>query len=171
MMQRGLHDGKPDLAAPGRGGERTGESDRVDIGADPVEMVLGEPNHIDAELVGQPGFTQCLVDDSAVPLGVAAVRKQKIAEFHAGPPPSPSAASRTAFGEAVKASKNRFNGKSVTVIKISSTRMLSGASERSRHEATGFSEIDPRRSNRACRPAHPAGGGSEDDHLCAARRS
>src|SRR5215472_12849893 len=81
-MQGRLHDREPDLAASRRRRERARKGDRVDIGADAVEMVLGEPDHIDPELVGQPGFAQRLVDDGAVPLGIAAVRKQEIAEFH-----------------------------------------------------------------------------------------
>src|SRR5271169_6847 len=62
VMQRGLHDGKADLAVPGRGGQCAGKADRVDVGADPVEMMLGEPYHIDPKFVGEPRLAQGLVD-------------------------------------------------------------------------------------------------------------
>src|SRR5215471_6482405 len=58
------------------------KADRVHIGANAVEMMLGEPNHIDAELVGKPGLPQGLVDDGAVAPGVTAIRKQEIADLH-----------------------------------------------------------------------------------------
>jgi hypothetical protein len=45
-------------------------------------MVFGEPDHIDPERVRQPGFAQCLVDDDAVALRLAAVGEEKIREFH-----------------------------------------------------------------------------------------
>ena len=75
MMQRGLHDCKADFAVPRRGGQCAGKADRFDIGADPIEMMLGEPDHIDAERVGEPRLAQGLVDHDAVPLGIPAVRK------------------------------------------------------------------------------------------------
>src|SRR6266851_2963240 len=61
-----------------------GEADRVDISADSVEMMLAKPDNVDPELIGEPRFAQGLVDDDTVPLGVPAVGKQEIAEFHAG---------------------------------------------------------------------------------------
>jgi hypothetical protein len=88
MMQRCLHNRKANLAALGRSSQRTGKADRVDIGANPVEMMLGEPNNIDPELFGQPRFAQRLVDHDAIPRGIPAVRKQKVAELHPGPPPT-----------------------------------------------------------------------------------
>jgi hypothetical protein len=45
-------------------------------------MMLGEPYRIDAEFVGKPGFAQGFVDHDPVALGIAAVGKQKITEFH-----------------------------------------------------------------------------------------
>src|SRR5882724_1757148 len=82
MMQCRLHDRKADLGMPGRGRQRAGEGDRVDIGADPVEMMLGEPGHVDAELVAEQRLAQGFVDDDAVALGIAAVGKQEITEVH-----------------------------------------------------------------------------------------
>ena len=82
MMQRGLHHGKADRRASRCGGERAGKAHRVDISADAVEMVLGEPDHIDAELVRQRRLAQGLVDDDAVALRLTAVRKQEIAKVH-----------------------------------------------------------------------------------------
>src|SRR6266478_6613131 len=85
---------------PGRGRQRAGKADRVGISADPVEMVFAKPDHVGSELIGEPCFAQGLVDDDAVALGVAAVRKQEIAEFHAGLPPG-LAGVTNAFPEAV----------------------------------------------------------------------
>ena len=45
--------------------------------------MLGEPNHVELEFVGQPCLAQGFVDHDPVALGGAAARKQKIAEFHA----------------------------------------------------------------------------------------
>ena len=81
VVQRHLQHGKTELGLPRRRRQRAGKADRVGIGADPVEMVLGEPDHIAAEFVGEPCLAQRLVDYDAVPLGIAAVGKQEIAEF------------------------------------------------------------------------------------------
>jgi hypothetical protein len=45
--------------------------------------MLGEPDHIHAQLVRQPRLAQGFVDHHAVARRVAAVRKQEIAKFHA----------------------------------------------------------------------------------------
>ena len=82
MVQCGLHDGKAELGAPGSSRQCTCEYDRVDIGADPVEMMLGQPNHVDAQLVGEQRLAQGLVDHGAVALEIAAVGKQEITEEH-----------------------------------------------------------------------------------------
>jgi hypothetical protein len=46
-------------------------------------MMLGKPDHVDAELVGQPRLAERLVNYDAVPLGIPAVRNEEITEFHA----------------------------------------------------------------------------------------
>src|SRR5262249_20943987 len=84
MMQRGLNDCEADLAVPGRGCQCRSKTDRVDIGTDSIEMMLRQPDHVDAELVGKPSLSERFIDHDAVPFGVSAVWKQKIAEFHGG---------------------------------------------------------------------------------------
>jgi hypothetical protein len=93
MMQRHLQYRKADLAVPRRGRERAGKADRIGIGSDAVKMMLGEPDHIDAEFVRKPGLAQGLVDHGPIALEIAAVGEQKIAEFH---PALPSAIAATA---------------------------------------------------------------------------
>src|SRR5260221_12453434 len=68
-----------------RGRECDGEDDRIGIGRDAVEMMLGEPDNVGSELVGQQRLAHRLVDDLAVARRIAAVGKQEIAEFHACP--------------------------------------------------------------------------------------
>ena len=89
MVQRHLQYREAEFGAAGRGGKRAGKADRVGIGADAVEMVLGEPDHVNAEFVREPSLAQGLVDDGAVMPGIAAVGKQEIAEFHYRPRPEP----------------------------------------------------------------------------------
>ena len=82
VMQRGLQHGEAERGALERDRQRAGKADRIGIGADAIEMMLAEPDNIDAELVGQHRLAQRLVDDNAVALRIAAVGKQKIAELH-----------------------------------------------------------------------------------------
>jgi hypothetical protein len=77
MMKCRLHNRKADLALPRRRRQYAGKGDRVDIGAYAVEMMLGEPDYVDPEFVGQPCLAQRLVDHDAVAFGVAAIGKQK----------------------------------------------------------------------------------------------
>ena len=97
MMKCRLHNRKADLALPRRRRQCAGKGDRVDIGAYAVEMMLGEPDHVDPELVGEPGLVQRLVDHDAVPFGIAAIREQEIAEFH-----RPSSSSGTPVGVSMR---------------------------------------------------------------------
>ena len=82
MTKCRLHNRKADLAMPRRSRQCAGNRDRVDIGTYAVEMMLGEPDHVDPELVGEPSLAQRLVDHDAVAFGVAAIRKQEVAESH-----------------------------------------------------------------------------------------
>ena len=51
MMQRHLRHREADLR-PFRGHrQRCGEAHRIDIGADPIEVMLGEPDHVEAQLI------------------------------------------------------------------------------------------------------------------------
>jgi len=86
VVQRGLQDREAERGALQRDRQCAGKGDRIGVGADAVEMMLAEPDDIDAEPVGQHRLAQGLVDDDAVTRRVAAVGKQKIAEFHAAPP-------------------------------------------------------------------------------------
>jgi hypothetical protein len=51
--------------------------------------MFGEPDYVDTQLVREPSFVQRLVDHNAVTRWVTTVRKQEIAEFHAGKPSWP----------------------------------------------------------------------------------
>src|SRR4029077_12767916 len=85
MVQRRLDHGKAEPGVMHRGGERAGEADRIGIDRDAVEMMLGEPDNVGSELVGQERLAHRFVDDLAVARRIAAVGKQKVAEFHAYP--------------------------------------------------------------------------------------
>src|SRR5215472_3532205 len=54
MVQRSLHNCEANFAVTRRGRQCAGKADRVDIGADPVKMMLGEPDYIDTKRVGEP---------------------------------------------------------------------------------------------------------------------
>ena len=82
MVQRGLDDGEAEPGMTQRGGQRAGEGDRIGIDRDAIEMVLGQPDHIDAQFVGQRRLAQGLLDDRAVARRIAAIGKQEVAEFH-----------------------------------------------------------------------------------------
>ena len=83
MMQRHLRHREADLRALRGGRQRGGETDRIDIGADAVEMMFREPDHVEAEFIGQSCLAQGLVDDLAVARGVTAFREQEVAELQA----------------------------------------------------------------------------------------
>src|SRR5262249_17281067 len=78
VVERGLEDGVAQFAAPGRSGERGREGDGVDIDAVAVEMMLGQPQYLDAELVGEAGLAQRLLDDAPVIIRLAALGEQEI---------------------------------------------------------------------------------------------
>ena len=58
VVQRGLDHREAERGALQRDCQRAGERDRVGIGADAVEMVLAEPDHVGAELVRQHRLAQ-----------------------------------------------------------------------------------------------------------------
>ena len=82
MVQRHLRHREADLDALGARGERGGERHGIDVGADAVEMVLGQPQHLHAERVAEARLAQRLLDDLLVHRGVHRRRKQEVAEFH-----------------------------------------------------------------------------------------
>ncbi len=83
VMERGLRHREADQGTVRGNGNRGGEAHRIDIGANAVEMVLGEPDRIEAEGVGEPCLRQSLLDHRAVLRRIAALGKQKVADPHA----------------------------------------------------------------------------------------
>ena len=82
MVQRHLGDRETEsdaLRAPGQGRR---ERDRIDIGADAVEVMLRQPHHLHAELIAETRLGQRLLDDLLILLRVHRGRKQEVAEFH-----------------------------------------------------------------------------------------
>jgi hypothetical protein len=77
------------------GGKRGGEGDGIDVGADAVEVVLGEPEHIHAERVAQLCFVQRLLDHALIVRRVHRGREQEIAESHEVPYSSRSSGAAT----------------------------------------------------------------------------
>src|SRR6185437_10246161 len=94
VVQRGLHDREADPGMLQRSREHAGDPDRIGIDGDAVEMVLGQPDDVDAERIGQHRLADRLVDHRAVPRRIAAVGKQERAELHTRSPLG-SGASRT----------------------------------------------------------------------------
>src|SRR5262245_28770865 len=82
MVQRYLSHGKADLDTAGRRGQRSSKTNRVDIGAYAVEMMLGQPDRIKAKLLGQLGLRDSFVDDASVQRRISALGKQEVAELH-----------------------------------------------------------------------------------------
>src|SRR5262249_28294795 len=82
MVQRRLRHRKSDLDTAGHRGQRRGKADRVDIGADAVEMMLGQPHRVEAKLLGQLGLRDGFIDDAFVKRRFPAFGKQEVAELH-----------------------------------------------------------------------------------------
>ena len=85
MMERHLRDREPDVDALGAAGERRGECHRIDVGADAVEVVLGEPQHLHPELVAKLRFTQRFLDDPVILIRLHRGGEEEVAEFHVCP--------------------------------------------------------------------------------------
>src|SRR5437870_3825063 len=85
MMQRDLRHREPDPDPAGACSDGGRERYRVDIGTVAVEVVLGQPDRIQAEPVRRLRLLERFPDDLAVPLGLAALGKQEVAESHANP--------------------------------------------------------------------------------------
>jgi hypothetical protein len=83
MMERHLRHREADADALGAGGQRGREGDGIDVGADAVEVMLGEPQHLHAQLVAEPPLTERLLDDAPVLVGVGGGGEQEVAELHA----------------------------------------------------------------------------------------
>ena len=85
VVQRHLRHGETDAGARGRHRQSGGEGDGVDIGADAVEMMLGQPDHVIAELVRKARLPKGFVDDPGVIRRGSALGKQEVGEFHPTP--------------------------------------------------------------------------------------
>src|SRR5271166_6705684 len=83
MMQRHLGDREADPDSLRRYRQRGGKTHRIDISADAIEMMFGQPDHLEAQLVSEPRLAQGLVDHLTIVRGIAAFRKQEVAELHA----------------------------------------------------------------------------------------
>jgi len=83
VVQRGLRHREADADPPGRHRQGGGEGDRIDVGAVAVEMVLGEPDCVEAERVGEARLRQRLLDHHPIARRIAALGEQEVAEFHA----------------------------------------------------------------------------------------
>ena len=82
VVQGHLGDGEADVDLLRAGGKRGGEGDGIDVGADAVEVVLGEPEHVHAEVIAQLRFVQRLLDDPLIVRRVHRAREQEVAESH-----------------------------------------------------------------------------------------
>ena len=71
VVERGLQDGEADLDALGGHGQGGGEGGRIDVDAVAVEMVLREEGGIHAELLGELGLGDRLMNGGVVGAGVA----------------------------------------------------------------------------------------------------
>ena len=82
MVERHLHHGESDAYPLRPGGDRRTEDQRVGIGHRAVEVVLGEPHGIHADLFRQLYLAQRAVDDPMVILPVIAYGENEAAEAH-----------------------------------------------------------------------------------------
>jgi hypothetical protein len=71
-----------DLGVGGRARQSGGECNRIDIGANAVEMMLGQPDRVVAQTVGEQRFLERLVDDAGVVRRGAAFGEQEVGDFH-----------------------------------------------------------------------------------------
>ena len=81
VVERHLCDGEADPGVLYGRGEGSSEADRVDVGADAVEVVLGEPDGVEAEGIGEAGFFYRLLNDAAIIGRVAAFGERKLLNF------------------------------------------------------------------------------------------
>src|SRR5690606_22543758 len=81
MMQRHLRHCEADPDPPGAGCEGSGEADRVDVCAIAVEMMLGEPDHVEAELVAEASLGDALVNDRMIEVGIRRLREKEATEL------------------------------------------------------------------------------------------
>src|SRR5215510_13083777 len=82
MVQRYLCHGKADLDTAGHRGQRSSKTNRVDICADAVEMMLCQPYRVKAKLLRQLGLRDGFIDDAYVQRRCTALGKQEVAELH-----------------------------------------------------------------------------------------
>ena len=83
MMKRHLDDREAHARARGARGQRAGERDRIGVGALAGEVVLGEPQVVEAHRFGEHALLELLVDAREVVLGRRRERQRHPAELHA----------------------------------------------------------------------------------------
>ena len=82
VMQGHLGHRKADANPPGAGGDGRGKGQRIDIGAAAIEVVLRQPEDVEAQGITELGLTERLVDDDTVSIRELALREEKITELH-----------------------------------------------------------------------------------------
>jgi len=85
MMQRDLRHGEANPDLSGACGDRGRERHTVDVGTVAVEVVLGQPDRIEAEPVRRLRLIERLPDDGTILLRVAALGEQEVAESYDNP--------------------------------------------------------------------------------------
>ena len=85
MIERRLENREADLDPRGHRAQRGGERRRIDVGGVAIEMMLGEEQGVDADLLGQHGLLQRLLDRATVIRRILALRKEKRSDFHDDP--------------------------------------------------------------------------------------
>ena len=82
VMQGHLGYRKADANPPGAGGDGRGKGQWIDIGAATIEVVLRQPEDVEAQGITEFGLTERLVDDDTVSIRELALREEKITELH-----------------------------------------------------------------------------------------
>ena len=82
MVQRHLDDGEPEPRARGACRQRTGERNRIGVGALAREVVLGEPEVVEAHRLGEHALLELLVDAREVVRGRRRHGQGHPAELH-----------------------------------------------------------------------------------------
>jgi hypothetical protein len=82
VMQGHLGYRKADANPPGAGGDGRCKSQRIHIGAATIEVVLSQPEDVEAQGITELGLTERLIDDDVVGIRELALRKKKITKLH-----------------------------------------------------------------------------------------
>src|SRR5712691_1887571 len=82
VMQSHLGHRKADANPSGAGGDGRGKGQRIDIGAAAIEVVLRQPEDVEAQGITEFSLTQRLIDNDPVGIRELALRKEKITKLH-----------------------------------------------------------------------------------------